>query len=60
MREICMLRSTWRAMETSYGSVRAALPEETGATDRPDLRVWRHSSTLPISEEVAIYRVDLY
>ena len=26
MREICMLRSTWRGMETSYGSVSEALP----------------------------------
>jgi hypothetical protein len=47
MREICTLRSTWRGTETSCGSVREALKRKRGATDRPDLRVWRHSSTLP-------------
>lgn len=29
--EICTLRSTWRGMETSYGSVSEELPEETGS-----------------------------
>ena len=33
-------------METSYGSVIEASQRKLGATDRPDLRVWRHSSTL--------------
>ena len=34
-------------IETSYGSVIEASQRKLGATDRPDLRVWRHSSTLP-------------
>ena len=33
MREICTLRSTWRGMEPSYGSVIEALPD--GAIPRP-------------------------
>jgi len=31
MREICRLRTTWRGMGTSYGSVNEALPEETAS-----------------------------
>ena len=29
--EICTLRSAWRGMENSYGSVNEALAEETGS-----------------------------
>jgi hypothetical protein len=34
-------------METSYGSVSEAPQRKRGATDRPDLRVWRQYSTVP-------------
>ena len=51
MREICMLRSTWRGMETSYGSVSEAL----GAADKAaNLERWKSFfCQLPVFGQIA-------
>ena len=51
MREICTLRSTWRGMETSYGSVSEAL----GAADKAaNLERWKSFlCQLPVFGQIA-------